>query len=68
MDDSASLMLNVLFSAIGMGYFLFGKKQKQLIPALCGGGLMIFPYFIANVWGMIAAGVALMFIPRFLKV
>jgi len=68
MDDSAVLMLNVLFSAIGMGYFMYGKKQKQLIPALCGGALMVYPYFIVNLWAMLAIGVALMLVPKYVSV
>tara|TARA_B100000809_G_scaffold8689_1_gene8351 strand:+ start:833 stop:955 length:123 start_codon:yes stop_codon:yes gene_type:complete len=31
--DSASIMVwGILFGGIGMGYFVYGRKQKAIIP------------------------------------
>ena len=60
MDLSAgSLFLNLLVSAVGAGFFIYGKKQGRL-PQMIGGILLsIYPYFIPNLWVMAGIGVAL---------
>lgn len=44
--NTTQLFLGVIFSSIGLGYFLYGKKQKMTVPFTAGLVLMIFPYFI----------------------
>lgn len=56
--NTAQLLLGVLFSSIGFGYFLYGKKQKVIIPLVCGLVLMIFPYFIDQTLLLIGIGTA----------
>lgn len=65
--DMAPLLWGVLFSSIGLGYFIYGKRQGAPVPLLCGIGLMVFPYFVSNSWTMALVGVALMAAPRFLS-
>lgn len=65
--DMAPLLWGVLFSSIGLGYFIYGKRQGAPVPLLCGIGLMVFPYFVSNSWTMALVGVALMTVPRFLS-
>jgi len=33
----------------GSVFFLYGKKQRAVVPLVCGLVLMIYPYFIPNV-------------------
>jgi hypothetical protein len=61
--DTANLMSSMLFGSIGLGYFVYGKKQQKLIPAMAGIGLCVFPYLISNTWVMVLIGVALMVVP-----
>lgn len=65
--DTTQLLLGVLFSSIGLGYFLYGKKQKVLVPLLCGLILMIFPYFISNTTAFIFIGVVVSILPYFIR-
>ena len=66
---STSLLLwGVLLSSIGLGYFLYGKKQKALVPSLCGISLMLIPYFVTNTLILLAVGITLCVIPYFVKV
>ncbi len=44
---AATLLWGVLFSSIGLGFFIYGRKQKANIPFVCGILLMIYPYFIS---------------------
>jgi len=61
------LLLGVLFSSIGFGYFLYGKKQQKSVPLICGIVLIIYPYFIENISIMLALGLVLCVIPKFLR-
>lgn len=67
MFDTATLMWGLLFGSIGLGFFVYGKKQKAVVPLLCGIGLMIFPYFISNVYVLVILGVVLMALPYFIR-
>jgi len=65
--DVGVLLWGLLFSSIGLGFFLYGKKQRALVPLVCGLVLMIYPYFIPNVIALVAIGVALTAVPYFFK-
>jgi len=66
---STSLLLwGLLFSSVGLGFFLYGRKQKAPVPLVCGLALMIFPYFISNTVLLIAIGVALIAVPYFVRI
>ena len=57
----------MLFGSIGLGFFLYGKKQRAVVPLVCGLALMLFPYFVSNVMLLVGIGVLLMAIPYFLR-
>jgi predicted membrane protein len=65
--NSSTLLWGLLFSSIGFGFFLYGRKQRAVVPLVCGLALMIYPYFIPNVLALIAIGIALAAIPYFLR-
>ena len=44
--DATTLMLSVLFGAIGTGLFMFGKRQERIVHVAAGLALMIVPYFL----------------------
>ena len=68
MDTStASLLWGLIFGSIGMGYFIYGKKQKRGVPFASGIGLMVFPYFVSNSYLMVIVGIALLAVPYFLR-
>jgi hypothetical protein len=65
--NPATLIWGVIFGSIGLGFFVYGKKQKSFMPLLCGLGLMVFPYFISNLYLMILSGSILMALPLVIK-
>jgi len=65
--DVGVLLWGLLFSSIGLGFFLYGKKQRAVVPLVCGLVLMIYPYFIPNVMLLVAIGVVLIAVPYFFK-
>lgn len=64
---TASLLWALLFSSIGLGYFIYGKRQARLVIRYVGIVLMIYPYFISNAITMVAIGLALIFLPKFVR-
>jgi hypothetical protein len=65
--NPSTLLWGLLFSSIGLGLFLYGKKQRAVVPLVCGLVLMIFPYFVSNNLALVAIGVVLTAIPYFLR-
>jgi predicted membrane protein len=65
--DTASLLWGLLFSSIGLGFFIYGKKQRAVVPLVCGLVLMIFPYFVPNTLLLVAIGAVLVALPYFLR-
>jgi hypothetical protein len=64
---NASLLIGFLFGAIGIGFFVYGKRQQKFVPLVCGLVLMVFPYFVSSSLWLVAIGVALMAIPYFYR-
>jgi hypothetical protein len=59
-DDPARLLFIVLVSAVGFGYFRYGRKQQHLIASLCGIGLMAYPYLIHGMFWLVVLGLVMM--------
>ena len=67
MSTEAWLFTGLIFGSIGFGYFLYGKKQHSPAPLVCGIMLMVYPYFVGNLWATIVIGAVLMAIPYFVR-
>ena len=61
--STASLLWGVLFGSAGLGLFVYGKKQRAVVPFACGLALIVLPYVISNVFLLVGVGVALAAIP-----
>ena len=61
------LLWGLLFGSMGLGFFVYGKKQKAVVPMVCGLALMIFPYFISNTIFLVAIGTTLIAVPYFVR-
>jgi hypothetical protein len=57
----------LVFGSIGLGFFIYGKKQRAVVPLICGIALIVFPYFVSNVILLVGVGVLLVAIPYFLR-
>ena len=65
--STSSLLWGVLFGSIGLGFVIYGRRQRAVVPLLCGFALMAFPYFVANTILLVLIGIALMAIPYFFR-
>lgn len=68
MMNITQLLLGVVFSSIGLGYFMYGKKQKVLVPLVCGLVLMLFSYFVENTFLIITIGSIFSIAPYFIRI
>ena len=65
--NTTQMLLSVLFSSIGIGYFIYGRKQRKAIPFAVGVALSVYTFVISNTIAIIIIGIILMFIPKFIK-
>ena len=61
--DERSLLLGLLFGSIGMGFAIYGRRQRQLMPFLAGLGLIGLPYVVDSTMAMIAVAILLVVLP-----
>lgn len=50
------LFASMLIGTIGFSLFIYGKKQQRIPQIVTGIALMVYPYFIENVWWMWGIG------------
>jgi hypothetical protein len=55
----AALFGSLLFGAVGLGAFLYGKKMVLYKPMVIGIVLMAYPYFVPQPWLIYTIGCAL---------
>ncbi|RBP30630.1 hypothetical protein DET50_10744 [Marinobacter pelagius] len=65
--DTAILVWGLIFSSIGIGYFIYGRRQSNMVVRWCGLALILYPYLITDAVIMVAVGVGIMLIPRFVE-
>jgi hypothetical protein len=67
MDSESSIIWSMLFGAIGVGYFIYGRRQRRLVPFVSGIALMVVPYFVDATVAMVALCIAFMALPYFVE-
>ena len=65
--SESSLIWGVIFGSVGLGYFVYGKKQHAVVPLLCGVALMVVPYFISGAWLLVLVCAAIAAVPYFVR-
>ena len=58
-----SLWVGVLAGAIGMGYFIYGKRQAKYVPMIAGVLLCVYPYFVESLLALSVIGLLLVAAP-----
>jgi hypothetical protein len=54
------LFASVVIGSIGLGLFLYGRKQRRVPHAAVGIALMGFPYLVASPWWIWSIGAGLL--------
>jgi hypothetical protein len=68
MESTATILWALVFGSVGLGYFIYGRKQANVVVRYTGIALMVFPYFVSNVYALVAIGVVLLVLPHFIKI
>jgi len=58
-----SLLVGVVASAMGVGYFIYGKRQTKIVPMVAGVLLCVYPYFIDSLLWSVLVGLLLIAAP-----
>ena len=66
--DESTLFLGLLFGCIGMGYFIYGKKQRRAMPLISGVYMCASPYIVTNPWILIATNIVAIVLPRYIDI
>jgi len=65
MESTPTILWALFFGSIGLGLFLYGRKQGSMVPKYCGVVLMVYPYFVPDVYWLVGVGVGLVALPYF---
>jgi len=66
--NTSWLFWGLIFGSVGLGFFMYGKRQKAVVPIVCGLILMIYPYFVSSTALLVSIGAALIAIPYFVRI
>jgi hypothetical protein len=58
-SNPTALFGSILFGAVGLGAFIYGRKLVLWKPMVFGAVLMAYPYFIPQTWLIYTIGCAL---------
>ena len=65
MGSESTILWGVLFGSVGLGYLIYGKKQRRVMPLLSGLCLMVCPYFVSGALLLVLLCIVLMALPYF---
>jgi hypothetical protein len=57
--DAGSLLTSLLVSSIGFVLFEYGRRMRRVPQIAVGVVLLIFPYFVPNMYAMLAIAAVL---------
>ncbi|HQT43950.1 MAG: hypothetical protein ACYC3A_01155 [Halothiobacillus sp.] len=66
--DQAVLLWGLLFGSIGLGFLIYAKQQRAVVPLVAGLALSIYPFFVSNVYVLVLIGLILTVIPYFIRI
>ena len=57
--SGASLAGGIIFGSLGVGYFIYGKKQGKVAYLVCGAALAIYTFVVSNAALVVLIGLLL---------
>ena len=63
----AQLLWGLLFGSIGLGFLIYAKQQRAVVPLVVGLELSIYPFFVSNVAAIVVIGLVLTVLPYFIR-
>jgi hypothetical protein len=59
--DAKFLFASLIWGSIGVGYFIYGKKQQAMMPMIGGVVMVVLSYFVGSWFWMSLLCLTLMF-------
>lgn len=66
-NDVWLMLWGTLFGAIGLGFFIYGSRQKMIVPWTVGTALMIDGWFVSSTAGLLAIDIGLIAMAYFFR-
>jgi hypothetical protein len=60
--DPTQLFFIIFFGMVGIGYYSYGKKES-IYFRIAGIALLVYPYFVDNIWLFGGLGALFMILP-----
>jgi hypothetical protein len=57
--DPGFLFASLIWGSVGVGYFIYGKRQQSFVPMIGGILLIAVSYFVGSAWAMSLISLAL---------
>ena len=57
--DGGSLVASFIVSGVGFVLFEYGRRMKRMPQLGVGLVMLIYPYFVSNIWVMLGVGLVL---------
>jgi hypothetical protein len=67
MFSTTNLFIGIITGAVGMAYFIYGKKQEKISFLVAGLCLCIYPYLFESVLALVLIGLVLVAFPFVVK-
>lgn len=65
--NTGMLLWSFLIGTIGLGFVMYGKKAPNFVALISGMIMMVYPYFVDNIFVSIIVGVLLFIVPFVIK-
>jgi len=65
--DGTTLAWSLLFGSVGLGYAVYGRRQRSLVPLLAGIGLIVLPFVVDGTAVTLGLGALLLALPFVVK-
>lgn len=66
--EQAVLLWGLVFGSVGFGFLIYAHHRRVVVPLVVGIALIIYPFFVTNVYALVLIGLALSTLPYFIRV
>jgi predicted cobalt transporter CbtA len=63
MPTPPQLFIGLIAGAVGVAYFVYGKKESRFAPMISGVALCVYPYLVSSVFWLCVIGIVLIAAP-----
>lgn len=65
--DQAVLLWGLVFGSVGIGFLVYARRRRAIVPLVVGIALTIYPFFVSNVYALVLIGLGLSALPYFIR-